>query len=59
MVWIGQFLIGLWTFFSFAIIQLYGMQIRSGLIGQEFGDEITSLDQVDYKNYASFCNRIS
>ena len=43
----GPFIMALWIFFSFAIIQQFNMEIRSGLVRQEFYDPLLGFDQID------------
>ena len=43
----GSYLDFLWVLFSFCILQFYSMEYRSGLVGQNFGNEISGIEDID------------
>lgn len=51
----GFLLVGLWILFSWMIIQLFHMEFRSGLIRQDFGESITSTEQIDFLTTPAVC----
>ncbi len=52
----GGLFVGIWIMFPYLFIQLFNMEIRSGLIRQEFEKSITSIDQIDFLTTPAFCN---
>ena len=50
----GSLLVGLLILFACCFTQFYNMEIRSGLIRQEFEDSVTSIDQIDLLTTPAF-----